>query len=418
MDKLVVISSPGTKIDTSNSVAHEDFDEYPNVILLAKGVAVFNERMELLPLISDFLTHYRIDHSDHSIKTYANNLRYLVEYLTTQDDNHIGSNRDDCLLTVHATEIQQYFDYCRKEDNKNGIIKKAITGSTISNRDATYHRFFSKFLSDPPSGYRVSREDNPYDNEHSLANHAKEPLIKPALFSDIEALIRVAHHEREKCLIQFMYDSGIRRGEVSRIYKEAILQLSRESRKSIIIDEYTFQVPSNYVVMEIQGNKGRRREYKPRNTVVSKETINRVQRYHSSLEYKKNKRKWGTNPIPAFLNKNGDPYTPRAVTKLINKLSKRALKFGLISFPISPHKIRHGFGAMLLNSDDFGNSQLDRLLLLQQCLGHKSLDTTQDYTKIPIGIWAKFVDGNGVELKRYQLMKKLKDKTKAKILRL
>ncbi|WP_435235538.1 tyrosine-type recombinase/integrase [Psychromonas sp. PT13] len=410
MDKSVVISS-GEKINTLNSVAHEDSDEYPNTLILAKGVAVFNEKMELLPLISDFLTHYRNEHSDQSVKTYANNLRYLVKYLTTYDEYHIGSKRDDCLLTVHVTEIQKYFEYCRS--GKGDKKKQSTSGTTISNRDATYGRFFSEFLCNPPSGYKLIREENPYENG-SLAGAAKESLIKPALFLDVEALIRVANHEREKSLIQFMYDSGVRRAEVKDICQDSILQLSRESRKSIIVDKDTFQIPSEYVAMEIKGNKGRGREPKFRETVVSKESINRVQRYHSSIEYKKLKRKWGDTPVPAFLNKDGNPYTAKAVSALFKRLSNRALKLGLIKAQLSPHKIRHGFGAMLLNSDDFGKTDLDRLLLLQQCLGHSSLDTTQKYTKIPFGVWEKFVDRNGVELKRYLLMKKLTDRTRVK----
>ncbi|WP_299664336.1 tyrosine-type recombinase/integrase [uncultured Psychromonas sp.] len=413
MDKSVILSF-GNNIDTSNSVAHEDFDKYPNAdLLVAEGVAVFNDQMDLLPLISDFLTNYRMHHSDQSVKTYANNLRYLVKYLTTYDDYHIGSRRDDCLLTVHATEIQQYFSYCKSDMNKDGTKKQPISGTTISNRDATFGRFFSDFLCNPPAGYKLIRQENPYENG-GLTVGAKESLIKPALFTDIEGLIRVASHEREKCLIQFMYDSGVRRQEVEDIRQETISQLSRVARKSIIEDEDTLKIPSEYVAMEIKGNKGRGREAKYRNTVVSKETINRVQRYHSSIEYKKHKRKWGKNPIPAFLNAEGNPYTARAVSKLITKLSKRALKLGLIKGLLSPHKIRHGFSAMLLNSDDFGKNDVDRLLLLQQCLGHSSLDTTQKYTKIPVGVWEKFVDRNGIALKRCQLMKKLKDRTRAK----
>ena len=413
MDKSVILSF-GKNIDTSNSVAHEDFDKYPNSLLLvAKGVAVFNEQMELLPLISDFLTDYRSDHSDHSVKTYANNLCYLVKYLTKYDENHISSKRDDCLLTVHATEIQNYFNYCRNDKAHNGKEKKSVGGKTLSNRDATYRRFFSEFLCNPPAGYKLMREENPYENG-SLVVAAKESLIKPALFSDAEALILVANHEREKSLIQFMYDSGVRRAEVKDIPQETILKLSREGRKSIIEDDETLRKPSQYIEIEIKGNKGRGRESKLRHTVISKETLNRVQRYHSSLEYKKNKRKWGKTPVPAFLNINGDPYTARAVSKLMSNLSQRALKMGLIKTPISPHKIRHGFAAMVLNSDDLGDTQLDRLLLLQQCLGHESLDTTQKYTKIPVGVWDKFVDHNNVVLKRYQLMKKLTDRTRVK----
>ncbi|KAB2824218.1 tyrosine-type recombinase/integrase [Aliivibrio finisterrensis] len=410
MDNSVVISA-GKKLNITKSVAHEDLDGYPKVIFLAEGVAVFNERIELLPLISDFLTDYRRNYSDQSVKTYANNLRYLVKYLTTYDDNHVGSKRDDCLMTVHETEIQKYFDYCRNNKNHNDVEKPSISGKTLSNRDATYNRFFSEFLCNPPAGYKLMREDNPYGNG-SLVVAAKESLIKPALFNDIEALLLVANNEREKCLIQFMYDSGVRRGEVESILQNSILQLSRESRKSIIVDYSTIQISSDYVAMEIKGNKGRGREAKFRNTVVSKETINRVQKYHSTLEYKKQKRKWGNTPIPAFLNQNGNPYTEKSVSKLIKRLSVRALKFGLINTMLSPHKIRHGFGAMLLNSEDLGKTQLDRLLLLQQCLGHQSLTTTEGYTKIPIGVWDKLVDRNGIALKKYQLMRKLKNRTR------
>lgn len=412
MEKAVVISS-GESIDVSTSVAHEDFDGYPYKLLLAEGVAVFNENMEVLPILSDFLTHYRREHSDQSVRTYACNLVYLINYLTTHDKNHIVSKRDDCLLTVDAIDIQKYFDYCRSGgDSNNEKEKRSTHSATISNRDATYGRFFTKFLCNPPSGYKLYREDNPYESG-GLARTSKDQLIKPAQFSDIEALVQVANHEREKALIQFMYDSGVRRGEVEGITQESILQLSRESRKSIIVDEYTFQISSEYVSLEIKGNKGRGRDPKFRHTVVSKETINRIQKYHSSIEFKRLKRKWGGNP-PAFLNKDGNPYTARGVSKLIVKLSKRALKLGLIKKPISPHKIRHGFAAMLLNSNDLGETQLDRLLLLQQCLGHTSLKTTEAYTKIPFGVWDKFIGIDGNELKRYQLMKKLKDRTRAK----
>lgn len=411
MDKTVVISSVG-ELDVSNSVAHEDLESYPKVIFLGKGVAVFNDQMELLPLVSSFLTHYRKEHSDKSIVTYANNLRYLVQYLTTHDDLHIDSERDECLLEVHASEIERYYDYCRSHNHNDGKEKISLSGGTISNRDATYSRFFSHFLCNPPAGYKQLRLENPYE-KGNLTLGAKSSLIKPALFPHIEALIRVANHEREKCLVQFMYDCGIRRAEVESISYQTISKLSMENRKSIIEDEVTIKIPSEYASLLVEGNKGRGRIAKPRYTVISKESINRVQKYHSSIEYKRHKRKWGGNP-PAFLNQNGDPYTARGVSKLINKLSVRAQKLGLIHFHISPHKIRHGFAAMVLNSEDLGDSKLDRLLLVQRCLGHKELSTTEEYTRIPSEVWDKFVDRDGVEFKRYQLMKKLKDRTRGK----
>ncbi|MBF4243133.1 thymidylate synthase, partial [Vibrio anguillarum] len=89
------------------------------------------------------------------------------------------TKRDDCLLTVHATEIQKYFDYCRRDKDKKGLDKHALGGKTLANRDATYGRFFSEFLCNPPAGYKLMREENPYENG-SLVVAAKESLIRPA----------------------------------------------------------------------------------------------------------------------------------------------------------------------------------------------------------------------------------------------
>ena len=55
-------------------------------------------------------------------------------------------------------------------------------------------------------------------------------------------------------------------------------------------DDETFQVSSDYVVLEIKGNKGRGREAKYRTTIISKETIDRVQKYHSSHSLNPDKR--------------------------------------------------------------------------------------------------------------------------------
>ncbi len=372
----------------------------------------FNDKMELLPLITDFMNYLiRIRFSFKTVELYAKNLTYLVQYLTSENGSFQNSERDDCLLYVQRHEIQQYYTFLTSHQGDE--VKKDITSRTIQNRDACYQHFFDKFLCEENTSDKISRPDNPYA-DGSLAKSPNTNLIRPALFEDVESLIKVSKHECEKSLLQFILDSGIRRAEVSTVKQMDILRLARQSRSSIIIDSQTIKVESEYHIFRIFGVKGKNREPKLRNTIISKATIDRIQKYHSSKKYRVFKKRYPHDQAPAFLNTKGNPYTPESISSLLTRLSNRAKKLGLLSEPISPHKLRHGFAVMLLHSPDLGESELDRLLVLQHCLGHNSLKITQDYTKIPIAVWRMFTDVSGDILTRAQLMERLSNKTRVR----
>lgn len=371
------------------------------------GVGVFDNNGKLLPLISKYLSYYS-KHQKISYKTadtYGKNLSYFLQYIRTRPEyNHDES--DDVFITIPSYVIQEYLTFLSRDLN--------IKSSTVRNRDATIKAFI-KFLSSTTENPEHLRKSNPYENGY-LSKAPKRTAIIACNLDDLFLLIESTYSERERVLLQFLYDSGLRRSELPRVtlkhFKDAVnfnsqKFISRESDQSICL---------NYVPLEVQGSKGRGNELKHRWTLISSATIERIQKYHASPIYKKYARKYATpNETPAFFNSKGTPYTQSSISKLLERLSKRAIKQGRLDRQISPHKLRHGNAYAILQSDDLGSDFLDRLVILQKNLGHNHLNTTQQYTSIPQDIYNTMCDDKGDLLTRAEKMKRLSKKTQLKI---
>ncbi|EOX4805871.1 tyrosine-type recombinase/integrase [Vibrio alginolyticus] len=81
--------------------------------------------------------------------------------------------------------------------------------------------------------------------------------------------------------------------------------------------------------------------------------------------------------------------TKSGISKLFERLSKRARAKGTLNRMITPHKLRHGFAYAVLQSNDDNTQYLDRLVQVQLMLGHTSLKTTQD--AYPVYLW-KYIE--------------------------
>ncbi len=82
-----------------------------------------------------------------------------------------------------------------------------------------------------------------------------------------------------------------------------------------------------------------------------------------------------------FLNRNGGPLTDRSVGRLVKRYAREAG----INRTVSPHVLRHSFATHLLEAG------VD-LRLIQEMLGHVSLDTTANYARVAVGRWRDSYD--------------------------
>ena len=390
-----------TKFDLFNSCSTDSFSER-----IVNGVGVFDENGKILPLISSYLS-YQTKHEKIAVKsatTYAKNLVYFLEYIRSRTD-YDDNESDNVLLNVPVFVIQEYLS-C--------LSRSGLSSSTIRNRDATLRALF-EFICDPNCPFPYLRLDNPYENGY-LSKSPKRTPINACTLDELLILIKSTKSERERTLLQFLFDSGLRRSELSRVMLEDFVDALKFNSEKFITNGHDQPIQTNYIPLAVKGSKGRGNETKPRWTLISSATLKRIQKYHASPLYKKYARQF-RNPAetPAFLNALGTTYTPIAVNKLLERVSKRAIKKGLLTKLISPHKLRHGNAYAILQSNDLGSDYLDRLVIVQKNLGHNQLETTQMYTSIPQEIYNTLCNENGELLTRAEKMKRLTEQTQLKI---
>lgn len=391
------------KFDLSKSCCTDSFSEQ---IANVSGVGIFDNNSKILPLISRYLS-YQIKHEKIAVKsasTYAKNLAYFLDYIRNRED-YDKYESDDVFFTVPKFVIQEYLSH---------LSKIGLSSSTIRNRDATLRAFF-EFLCNPINMLSVHRTDNPYQNGY-LSKSPKRTPINACTIDELAILIRSTMSERERLLLQFLYDSGLRRSELPRLSLEDFNDAVKFNSQKFIASKNDQPISINYLPLKVKGSKGRANEFKPRWTLISTATLKRIQKYHASPLYKKYIRQFN-NPAqtPAFLNADGTAYTAMAINKLLERVSKRAIKRGLLNRIIYPHKLRHGNAYAILQSNDMGTDYLDRLVIVQKNLGHNNLDTTQMYTSIPQEIYNTMCDENGELLTRAEKMKRLTEATQLKI---
>lgn len=152
---------------------------------------------------------------------------------------------------------------------------------------------------------------------------------------------------RDAALLELLYASGLR---VSEIVNLKLDQISPSTR---------------IIKVTGKGNKERMVPY-------SVECKNALDKYIN--ECRKDiieKNKLENDPEALFLNARGEKLTTRGVEYILKSIEK---KIGM-ELDLHPHKMRHSFATHLLDEG------VD-LRVIQEILGHESLETTQVYTHI------------------------------------
>lgn len=323
---------------------------------------LFDDNDEVVELVSHYLRSIAESpkgYSVESIKLYSKQLLYFCEFLAA-DDFYGKMSLDHALSTIPGGVIDQYLVHERR---------RGLQDTTLRGRDVVLKGFF-EWLTTAEAGF--ARETSGYPNGKLKTRASKRKMPRFLTADQVIQLLHGLHHESLRCVVHFLFDSGLRVSEVQRVTKDDIDALDR------------FPDEVNYLPLLVRGSKGRYgNQIKERYSLISRAVYERIKRYHSTLHYKA---AWPVDGAkPAFLNTQKAPLTKKAITKQIGDAAKRA---GFPPRTVSPHRLRHGTAHSILQGES-GQDFLEKLVLVQMQLGHADISSTEGYAHLGPYIMAK-----------------------------
>jgi integrase/recombinase XerC len=284
-------------------------------------------------LIERYMDYLRTERSlsNHTCKAYWND---LCQFETFLKQNGLALSSDNTLNVgkIDHVMVRTYL----------GSLYKKIRKSSMARKVASIRSFF-RFL---------VREQVVSLNPALLVNTPKQDRTIPAALSVDDAFrLMVAPGDlstgsvRDKAILEILYSSGLRVGELVGLDVEALdLDLS---------------------VVRVMG-KGKKERIVP----LGSKAVTALKSY---MEQRPRLKKDAEEEKALFLNARGGRLTSRSVARIVEKYARRC---GLPGH-VSPHCLRHTFATHLLD----GGADLRGI---QELLGHVSLSTTQKYTHVSI----------------------------------
>lgn len=279
-----------------------------------------NELIDYFRLYLEDQKHY----SKNTVVAYLDDIKTLASFLNNED---LGE-----MFRLSERVAKFYISYLHGNYTPKSIRRK------ISSVKSMFDRLIAdEYLHANPFQGAVLPKQNKTLPKFVYENELFEFLDR----IDITTLLG----KRNIALFELMYGCGLRVSEVVNI---KLFNLDYES-KTILIH-----------------GKGSKDRYVP----IHDTAINRLRDYIIIVRPVFLSRTVKVDDKTVFLNFKGTPLTDRGVRDILDKeLQKQAS-----TLKMSPHTFRHSFATHLLNHG------VD-LRTVQELLGHKSLSTTQIYTK-------------------------------------
>jgi integrase/recombinase XerC len=279
---------------------------------------------EIIAKYKDYLINER-NYSSHTVKAYLNDIETLKAFLVRED---LGN------LFLITDRIARFY---------LSTLHDVYTAKSIRRKLSSVKSMYKLLVED----YLL--ESNPFANltlpksKKALPKFVYEKEMSDFLGQiDMSSPIGI----RNGALFELLYGSGLRVSEITNI-------------KIADLDFYN-------KVLLVHG-KGSKDRYVPIHDLV----IEKIKAYLERTRPELRSRTKEDDGNDLFLNFKGTRLTDRGVRSILEKeLEKQA-----IEKKMSPHAFRHSFATHLLNNG------VD-LRTVQELLGHKSLATTQIYTKV------------------------------------
>ena len=287
---------------------------------------MFNENLD------QFLQHLKYERnvSAHTLRNYASDLDQFKEYLFK-----IEKRSDISVKEIDRLTIREWMAGLHNDHKKTSIARKLASLRTFFQflvREGVVETNPAKLVATP----RIERK---------LPNHlSMEDAVRFIETPDTNTDLG----RRDRAIVEFLYATGIRVGELVSInlqdidFREKLVRVTGKRRKQRIVP---FGEPALQALMH----------YLEETRPVFLNNCPAADRDNNAV----------------FLNYQGTRITTRSVGRMIDKYIKQCADI----HNISPHSLRHSFATHLL---DGGADLRD----IQELIGHVRLSTTQIYTQV------------------------------------
>ena len=265
---------------------------------------------------------YQKNYSSYTIENYEQDILEFLEYVDREGVDY---------QSVVYSDLRFFLMYLKEEKkDKNSSIDRKLSSL----------KGFYQYL---------ANEGIVASNVFTLLSSPKKEKKLPRYFeyNELEALfdacdLSTSLGQRDRLILEMLYATGVRVGELVSI---KVSDINQSSRTILILGK---------------GNKER--------IVPYGEYCDEILKMYLKDGYLSLNTK---NSSYLFLNYHGGQLTERGVRYLLEEIIKRTS----IQKNISPHMIRHSFATHLLN-------QGCDLMTVQKLLGHESIKATQIYTHV------------------------------------
>jgi integrase/recombinase XerC len=283
--------------------------------------------------LENFLEHLKYERSvsDHTIRNYASDLEQFRDFLLKVE------RRDDFPVErIDRLTIREWMASLHSAKKKKTSVARKL---------ASLRTFFQFMIREGKLDTNPAKLVATPRIERKLPNHlSMEDAVRFIETPDINTELG----RRDRAIIEFLYATGIRVGELVNVnmrdidFRERMVRVTGKRKKQRIVPfhEHALQALMLYL------------------TTTRPAFLNNCPAAERDDQ-------------AVFLNYQGTRITTRSVGRMIDKYIKQCADI----HNISPHSLRHSFATHLL---DQGADLRD----IQELLGHARLSTTQIYTQV------------------------------------
>ncbi|MFL6375600.1 MAG: tyrosine recombinase XerC [Pyrinomonadaceae bacterium] len=282
--------------------------------------------------LEQFLQHLKYERnvSPHTLRNYTSDLEQFRDHLLA-----VEKREDFPVEQIDRLTIREWMAELHAGHKKASVARKL----------ASLRTFFQFLVREGKLEANPAKQVATPKIERKLPNHlTMEDAVRFIETPDVDTDLGT----RDRAILEFLYATGIRVGELVGIdvqdvdFRSRLVRVTGKRKKERIVP---FGEPAGQAVMlYIQ---------QTRETFLLNAPITE------------------RDPRALFLNYQGTRITTRSVGRMIDKYIKQCADI----HAISPHSLRHTFATHLLDS---GADLRD----IQELLGHARLSTTQIYTQV------------------------------------